>query len=429
MCAGECNMRHEKHSNKRKAVTVLGSTGSIGCSTLDVISLNTDRFFVHGLVALHNVDGMFNQILRCLPNRVAMFDLRAADHLRAICADALGSCASELTLSQKECLKKLEISGGAEGVCDLAGDGAADIVMGAVVGGAGLRPLMSALKSGVTVCLANKEALVMSGRLFFDTAERFGSVILPVDSEHSAIFQCLPEDQKSVIGRCDLKGSGIDRIILTGSGGPCRDLPLSKFAGVTPEFAVNHPVWSMGPKISVDSATMMNKALEFIEARYLFNAAPEEVEVIIHPQSVIHSMVSYTDGAVLAQLGQPDMKTPIAAALAFPERIAAGVDRLDFRKIGSLTFKEPEKDRYPCLFAGIEASIAGQAATTALNAANEVAVASFLDHNLSFTGIADTVKSVLDRLGSERAYTLEEIENVDERARRAAAAYIAGLHV
>lgn len=414
-------------SSIRQKVTILGSTGSIGTSTLDVIRHNSKQYEVYGLVALNNYELMFKQILEFKPKVVAMCNDLAAKELQDIISQVLSSATAkeDLNAEQITALQEIKCLGGLEGALEVSGDENADIFMGAVVGGAGLPLLMAALKTGRVICLANKESLVMSGQLFFDEANRYNATIVPVDSEHSAIFQCLPESLQHQMGSCDLVNAGISKIILTGSGGPCREMPLEDFAHVTPEFAVKHPVWSMGPKISVDSATMMNKALEFIEARYLFHASTDQVQVIIHPQSVIHSMVAYKDGAVLAQLGQPDMRTPIARAMAFPNRIDANVEPLDFTKLSSLTFMEPDKERYPCLYLGIEASKLGQAATTALNAVNEVAVAAFLDHRLPFVGIHKVVEYVLDKISHKQAYELCEIMEVDMQARKIASDIIA----
>lgn len=418
-------MLQDKPSQRQK-VTILGSTGSIGCSTLDVIRHNADQYEVFGLVANSNYELMFKHIMEFHPQVVSMCDEQAANKLKEMIAYALSSeyDKAKMNLAQADALRNVKCLHGLNGALEIAGTREADLFVGAVVGAAGLPLLLESLKTGKTICLANKEALVMSGQLFFDEANRYHSTIIPVDSEHSAIFQCLPEELQRQMGACDLGKAGISKIILTGSGGPCRELPLENFAKVTPEFATNHPVWSMGPKISVDSATMMNKALEFIEARYLFHAQIDQVQVIIHPQSVIHSMVAYKDGAVLAQLGQPDMRTPIARALAFPNRIDANVAPLDFTKIGALTFKEPDKQRYPCLYLGIEASKLGQAATTALNAANEVAVASFLEKRIPFLGIPEVVEHVLSKVGSHQAYALSEIMHIDLSARKEAVAYI-----
>ena len=394
-------------------VTLLGATGSIGDSTCEVLRQHPERYVVHALAANSNVEKMLALIAEFKPERVAMSNEHAATALRERLAEDPALAALHI-----------EVLEGAHGVVEVAGDGAAEIVVGAIVGSSGLPPVLAALKTGCRVCLANKEALVMSGKLFFDVAQQFGSTVVPVDSEHSAIFQCLPPQEQRRLGSCHLAEVGVKEILLTGSGGPFRDCDLEVLKTVTPKMAINHPVWSMGPKISVDSATMMNKALEFIEARYLFNARADQIKVIIHPQSVIHSMVSYVDGAVLAQMGQPDMKTPIAHALAYPERISAPVQSLDFTQISALTFKEPDPQRYPCLFMGIEASNQGQASTTALNAANEVAVSAFLHEQLSFLGIADVVKHVLDKLSATQAYSLEEIMDVDRQARELATAFV-----
>jgi 1-deoxy-D-xylulose 5-phosphate reductoisomerase len=320
-----------------------------------------------------------------------------------------------------------EVLSGADALCQVAAYSSVDIVMAAIVGAAGLLPAMAAIEQGKTVLLANKEALVMSGRLFMDAAQRYGAHILPVDSEHNAIFQCLPKDAQSTLGRCDLLAAGVDKILLTGSGGPFRYTPLDEMSSVTPEQAVTHPNWSMGRKISVDSATMMNKGLEFIEAKWLFNAAPEQIQVIIHPQSVIHSMVQYRDGSVLAQMGQPDMRTPIAHALGFPERVASGVGALDFSRIGELSFLPVDFTRYPCLKLAIEACWAGQGATTALNAANEIAVDAFLGGKIGFTDIYRVVAEVLTALKYDNVNDLDTILTIDSEARHTAQQQIARL--
>lgn len=399
-----------------KKVTLLGATGSIGDASCSLLRLHKDQYEVHGLAAATNAHKMYDLICEFQPKRVALFDEHAAKELKDI-----------LSNGQSALANKVEVLSGEQGVIELSGDGQADMVIGAIVGAAGLKPLLAAIKTGCRICLANKEALVMSGQLFFDMAKRYGAQVLPVDSEHSAIFQCLPASEQLKMGSCDLAAVGVREILLTGSGGPFRDCQLSELDKVTPAMAINHPVWSMGPKISVDSATMMNKALEYIEARYLFNATKEQVKVIIHPQSVIHSMVSYVDGAIMAQIGQPDMKTPIALAMSYPQRMAAGVEALDFTKISALTFREPQKDRYPCLFLGMEASLCGQAMTTALNAANEVAVASFLNESLPFVGIAKVVDHVLNSISGSSAYELEEILAIDAQARSLAQNFVASF--
>lgn len=399
-----------------KKVTLLGATGSIGDASCSLLRLHKDQYEVHGLAAATNAHKMYDLICEFQPKRVALFDEHAAKELKDI-----------LNSGQSALASKVEVLSGEQGVIELSGDGQADMVIGAIVGAAGLKPLLAAIKTGCRICLANKEALVMSGQLFFDMAKRYGAQVLPVDSEHSAIFQCLPASEQLKMGSCDLAAVGVREILLTGSGGPFRDCQLSELDKVTPAMAINHPVWSMGPKISVDSATMMNKALEYIEARYLFNASKEQVKVIIHPQSVIHSMVSYVDGAIMAQIGQPDMKTPIALAMSYPKRMTAGVEALDFTKISALTFREPQKDRYPCLFLGMEASLCGQAMTTALNAANEVAVASFLNESLPFVGIAKVVDHVLNSISGSSAYELEEILAIDAQARTLAQNFVASF--
>jgi len=388
-----------------KSVTLLGATGSIGTSTLDVIRRHKDEFCLHGIVANSSVDKTIEIIREFKPQRVALADTLACKKL------------------QEELKKQnlfAEVLEGQKGVEELSGDGAAEIVVAAIVGAAGLKPILAAVKTGCIVALANKESLVMSGKIFFEESKKYGAKILPVDSEHSAIFQCLPYELQTNLGFCDLKKANVSKILLTGSGGPFRDTPLAELPSVTPKQAVAHPVWSMGPKISVDSATMMNKGLEFIEARYLFNATDEDIKVVIHPQSVIHSMVAYTDGAVLAQMGQPDMRTPIAVAMGFPERIESGVAPLDFEKLGELTFRAPDYDRYPCLKLAMQASVSGQGATTALNAANEIAVDAFLKEKIRYTDIAVVVEKVLNTFGSPELKTVDEVMNADSQSREIA---------
>ena len=394
-------------------VTVLGATGSIGKSTLDVIRRHPDLFSVYGLVASTSIDAMIDSIREFKPKVVAMSSEKAA---------------IEVLKRVKELQLPCEVLFGDDGVETLAGDGSADIVVGAIVGAAGLRPLIAAAKTGCIIALANKEALVMSGTIFFETAKKYGARVLPVDSEHSAIFQSLPFEVQENLGFCNLKSAHVDKILLTGSGGPFRDTPIKDLEFVDAKTAIAHPVWSMGPKISVDSATMMNKGLEFIEARYLFNADDSDIQVVIHSQSVIHSMVSYEDGAVMAQLGNPDMRTPIAVALGFPERISSGVNRLDFTKLSSLTFMEPDFSRYPCLKLAMQASKSGQSATTALNAANEVAVASFLESKIKFTDISCVVDTVLCSNTCKEPNSIDEVLSIDESARKRAIDYIGKLN-
>ncbi len=394
-----------------QAITLLGATGSIGSSTLEVMRRNPGAYRLHAAAAATNVEAMLGIISEFRPARAAMADARAAAKLK----EQVG----ELSLN-------CEVLSGAEGVIEIAGDGGADQVIAAIVGAAGLRPVLAAVKTSCTIGLANKEALVMSGQLFFSEVRKYGARVLPIDSEHSAIFQCLPEKAQQELGFCSLKEAGVHKILLTGSGGPFRTLPLHELKNVTAAMALNHPVWSMGPKITIDSATMMNKGLEFIEARYLFNARDEDIEVLVHPQSIIHSMVSYVDGAIVAQLGQPDMKTPIARALAYPDRIGSGVAPLDFFTAKAMSFERPDFRRYPCLKLAMQASRSGQGATTALNAGNEVAVQAFLDHRLRYVDIAHVAEGVLDRLGAETVSELDEILDLDRRARVFAAGYISG---
>lgn len=385
-----------------RKVTLLGGTGSIGTSTLDVLSRHSGEFELHGVAAHSSVEKMVYIVRTYHPQRVAMFDEVAA---------------SKLEERLKEESLYAEVLYGERGVCELAGDGAADIVVGAIVGAAGLKPILSAVKTGCVIALANKEALVMSGQIFFDMARKYSAKVLPVDSEHSAIFQCLPFAVQSNLGFCNLREAHVKKIFLTGSGGPFRDTPLDELKHVKASQAIAHPVWSMGPKISVDSSTMMNKGLEFIEARYLFNASDDDIKVVVHPQSVIHSMVGFTDGAVMAQLGQPDMRTPISIALGFPDRIDSGVDLLDFEKLGDLSFRAPDYARYPCLKLAMQASRLGQAATTVLNAANEIAVDAFLKDEISYPDIASVVDGALQSAKLEEMTDIEQVLELDALSR------------
>lgn len=363
-------------------LTILGATGSIGDSTFNVLLQNVDLYDVVALVGGRNAAKMAELVRKWMPKHVVMVDERAAKELQLI----LGTVAD------------INIMSGEQAMCDVAALDEVDTVMSAIVGAAGLRPTMAAIKAGKRVLLANKESLVMSGQLFIDAVQRYNATLLPVDSEHNAIFQSLPLQAQQQIGYADLSSLGVKNILLTGSGGPFRYRDPETLTNVTPQEAIAHPNWSMGAKISVDSATMMNKGLEYIEAKWLFNAAPEQIEVLIHPQSVIHSMVQYCDGSVLAQMGRPEMATPIAHALAFPERIASGVEPLDFTAVGELTFMKPDPVKYPCLYLAIDACREGQAATTILNAANEVVVAAFLDNKIRFTEIATINDIVLSNL-------------------------------
>ena len=385
-----------------KHITLLGSTGSIGCSTLDVVRHNPDSFSVTALVAGSNVTRMVEQCLEFKP-RFAVMDDEA--------------CARELSILLKQHGSRTEVMSGQQAACEMAALDGVDQVMAAIVGAAGLVPTLAAIRAGKTVLLANKESLVTCGRLFMEAVQESGAQLLPVDSEHNAIFQSLPQPIQQNLGYADLEQNGVSSILLTGSGGPFRETPLSELAAMTPEQACRHPNWSMGRKISVDSATMMNKGLEYIEARWLFNASARQMEVLIHPQSVIHSMVRYQDGSVLAQLGKPDMRTPIAHTMAWPGRVPSGVDTLDFCKLSSLSFAAPDYDRYPCLKLAIDAFAEGQAATTALNAANEVTVAAFLASEIRFTDIAALNLSVLEQMTLCEPQSIDDVLAVDRLAR------------
>jgi len=392
-----------------KRLTLLGSTGSIGASTLAVVRANPELYQITALVAGQNVALMAEQCQAFQPRYAAMADEVAAQALR-------------------ERLKALNVStevlSGVQAACELAALDEVDQVMAAIVGASGLLPTLAAIRAGKSVLLANKESLVTCGRLFMEAVRHHQAQLLPVDSEHNAIFQSLPASIQHQLGYADLRENGIESIILTGSGGPFRDTPLADLATMSPAQACAHPNWSMGRKISVDSATMMNKGLEYIEARWLFNASAAQMEVILHPQSMIHSMVRYCDGSVLAQLGSPDMRTPIAHCMAWPARISAGVTPLDFTRMSALTFAEPDFARYPCLKLAIDACEAGQAATTTLNAANEVAVAAFLDNQIRFTDIAAINSEALAAQAFAEPDSVEAVLDIDRAARASATAML-----
>lgn len=385
-----------------KQVTILGATGSIGLSTLDVISRHPEQFDLFAVTGNTNVSGMLEICQTHHPKVAVMADAKSAQSLQQE--------VSKAGLST-------EVSSGVDSLVDVASHSSVDIVMAAIVGGAGLLPTMAAAKTGKRICLANKEALVMSGDLFLDAVANNGATLLPVDSEHNAIFQSMPPEVQQ---GAELSSSGVRKILLTGSGGPFLTKPLEEFADITPAMAVAHPNWDMGAKISVDSATMMNKGLEFIEARLLFNASFEQMEVIIHPQSIIHSMVSYSDGSVLAQMGQPDMRTPIAHTLSYPARIESGVEPLDFSKLADFTFVKPDFNRFPNLALALEASKSGQGATTALNASNEVAVEAFLKGEIGFVDIAHLNEQVLNAHSHSKPQSLTDILELDTEARQLA---------
>ena len=395
---------HKEHTMTQQVLTILGSTGSIGESTLDVVSRHPEKFRVFALAGHRQVDKLVAQCKQFRPEYAVVGD---AGH------------AAELEKKLKQEGIDTQVLYGSQALIDVASADEVSGVMCAIVGAAGLPSALAAAQKGKTIYLANKETLVVSGALFMETARQNSATVLPIDSEHNAIFQVLPRDYT---GR--LNEHGINSIILTASGGPFLNTDLSTFDSITPEQAVKHPNWSMGRKISVDSASMMNKGLELIEAHWLFNCPPEKLEVVIHPQSVIHSMVRYRDGSVLAQLGNPDMRTPIAYCLGLPERIDSGVGELDFGALSALTFQKPDFDRFPCLKLAYQAMNAGGAAPCVLNAANEVAVAAFLDKRIKFTDIAKVVAHCLAQDFSEGRHDIEGLLAQDAQTRRQAEAFI-----
>jgi len=389
---------------RRQNITVLGSTGSIGVSTLDVIRRHPDRYGVYALCAHAQVDRLFEQCREFQPPFAVVRD-------SALAADLAERCRAAGVPTQIRC--------GVEALVELSSAPEVDAVMAAIVGAAGLEPTLAAARAGKKVMLANKEVLVMAGELFMHAVREHGATLLPVDSEHNAILQSLPADFGCGFER-QLAACGVRRILLTASGGPFRNTPLADLQRVTPEEACAHPNWVMGRKISVDSATMMNKGLEVIEAHWLFAAPPEMIEVVVHPQSVMHSAVQYNDGSLLAQLGNPDMRTPIACALAWPERIEAGVEPLDLLAVGRLDFQPPDLERFRCLQLAYDVLRAGGTAPAILNAANEVAVAAFLDRALPFLGIARLNEAVLQAVPAGPEGSLDDVLAADAAARRCA---------
>lgn len=378
-------------------VTVLGATGSIGLSTLDVIARHPDRYQVFALTGFSRLAELLALCIRHVPRFAVVPEVAAASRLQ-----------EELRAAGLS----TRVLVGEQGLCDVASAPEVDAVMAAIVGAAGLRPTLAAVEAGKKILLANKEALVMSGALFMQAVGKSGSVLLPIDSEHNAIFQCMPVDFSRGLGAI-----GVRRILLTASGGPFRQTPLAELERVSPEQACAHPNWSMGRKISVDSASMMNKGLELIEACWLFDARPSQVEVVVHPQSVIHSLVDYVDGSVLAQLGNPDMRTPIANALAWPERIDSGVAPLDLFAIARLDFEAPDEQRFPCLRLARQAAEAGGSAPAMLNAANEVAVSAFLERRIRYPEIASIIDEVLVREPVVAVNELDAVFAADAKAR------------
>lgn len=386
-------------------ITVLGSTGTIGINTLDVVARHPDKFQVVALTANTQVEKLLAQCRQFRPRYAVMLDSASADALQSAVRDAG---------------LDTEVLSGMEALEQVAGMAEVDSVMAAIVGSAGLKPALAAARSGKRILLANKETLVVSGGLFMEAVKSNGATLLPIDSEHNAVFQALPRDYQR-----GLATVGVQRILLTASGGPFRTTPVKDLHQVTPQQALAHPNWVMGPKISVDSATMMNKGLEIIEARWLFDASPEQIQVVIHPQSVIHSMVEYVDGSILAQLGNPDMRTPIAYALGYPERLESGVAALDLFKIARLDFSEPDFYRFPCLRLSYEALKRGGTAPAVLNGANEVAVDAFLSAQISFLAIPRLIEDVLGLLTVDEITCVEDVLEADALARDAAQRWVA----
>ena len=386
--------------SKQQNVAVFGATGTIGTHTLDVIARHPDRFRAYALTAQSNVEVMFKQCMAFAPAYAVMLSENAAEVLQRKLQEA-GSATQVLC--------------GMSALEEIASHPEVDAVMAAIVGAAGLKPAMAAARTGKRILLANKETLVMAGSLFMQAVETGNASLLPIDSEHNAIFQVMPAR------RCaTLMDGGVKRVLLTASGGPFRTKSAEDLHNVTCEQALNHPNWVMGPKITIDSATLMNKGLEVIEAHWLFNAAPEQIEVVVHPQSVIHSMVEYVDGSVLAQLGNPDMRTPIAYALGYPDRLDSGVSALDLMKVARLDFEAPDMVRFPCLRLAYEALKRGETAPAILNAANEVAVAAFLEQKISFMDIPRMIESVLTSAVIQPAHSLDTVIAADMAAREAA---------
>lgn len=382
-----------------KGICVLGATGSIGISTLDVVGRHPELYRVVALTANQDAERLAEQCRRHRPALAVLADVGAAERLRGLLADMAGAP---------------EVLAGPEALAQVAALPEVDIVMAAIVGAAGLLPTLAAARAGKRLLLANKEALVVAGEILMSAAAASGALLLPIDSEHNAIFQCMPAGYEHGLDQV-----GVERILLTASGGPFRDRPLAELERVTPDQACAHPNWRMGRKISVDSATMMNKGLELIEACWLFGTRPERIQIVIHPQSVIHSLVQYVDGSVLAQLGNPDMRTPIAHALAWPERLSSGVSPLDLFAVGRLDFEPPGLDRFPCLSLAIQAAESGGTAPTILNAANEIAVAAFLMGRIRYTAIAPLVGATLERLPAQAVSRdgLESLLEADRQAR------------
>ena len=392
---------------KIQHVTILGATGTIGLQTLDVISQHADRFDIFALTANNNVKGLFALCEKYKPHYAVLLQKSAA---------------AMLTSQLKSIGSTTVVLHGEAALCEMSSHDEVDIVMAAIVGAAGLHPAMAAAKAGKRILLANKETLVMAGNLFMEAVVSGGATLLPIDSEHNAIFQAMPQQKSG-----SLASMGVKRVLLTASGGPFRNSSIEELKAVTRAQALNHPNWVMGPKITIDSATLMNKGLEVIEAYWLFNALPEQIEVVVHPQSVIHSMVEYIDGSILAQLGNPDMRTPIAYGLGYPERLSSGVSSLDLLTTARLDFCAPDTTRFPCLRIAYDALNAGGTAPAILNAANEMAVEAFLAEKIGFMDIPNVIDSVLRAAKVERVESIEQLVAVDTMARQSAAMLIKAL--
>jgi 1-deoxy-D-xylulose-5-phosphate reductoisomerase len=391
-----------------QTITLLGATGSIGVSTLDVIARHPDKYSLFALTAQSQVDKLAAQCQQHNPQYAVVGDEQSAARLQTLLSSFSAGCATEVLW-------------GRDALCQVASDSAVDTVMAAIVGAAGLVPTLAAVEAGKKILLANKESLVMAGGLFMQAVADSGSLLLPIDSEHNAIFQCLPSQYSSA------NDSGVKKLLLSASGGPFRGWSAEQMAAVTPDQACAHPNWSMGRKISVDSATLMNKGLELIEACWLFDMPACNIEVVVHPQSIIHSLVQYVDGSVLAQLGNPDMRTPIAHALAWPERIDAGVADLNLFEVAQLDFEKPDLDLFPCLAIAAAAAEAGKNAPAILNAANEIAVQAFLDQRISFMQIANVVEQTLNGQTLIEPESLAAVQECDKQARLYSSAYIKRL--
>lgn len=391
-----------------EAISILGATGSIGRQTLEVVARHPDAFRIHALAAGNRWRELAELCLTHRPAVAVMADAEAGEALR----NHLRRAGSDT-----------EVRIGEAGLCEVAKSPGTDVLVAAIVGAAGVRPTLAGVEAGKRILLANKEALVVTGQLFMDAVRRHGATLIPVDSEHNAIFQCLPLEVQQ---GAPLAGAGVRRLVLTASGGPFREASLEQLGKVTPEQAVRHPNWDMGPKISVDSATLMNKGLELIEACWLFGVPPDLVDVVVHPQSVLHSMVEYADGSILAQMGTPDMRTPIANALAWPERIDSGAERLDLVAMSALSFEAPDMERFPALRLARRAMEAGGTACAVLNAANEEAVAAFLEGEIAFMQITALVEAVMEQIPAQAASCLDVVFEADARARRQARDWIRG---